>query len=275
MTIFAKKQSTMQEEALQSGLRAVIGKAAAFIVKERESFTPDQVEAKEGVANLVTYVDREAEKILVEGLGKLLPGSGFIAEEGDEVNSSADYRWIIDPIDGTTNFIHGLPVFCISVALQYKEESILGAIYDISRDEYFSAFKGKGAFLNDRRIQVTNCERMADALIATGFASNRFGSVHDFLAVFLELMESTHGVRRIGSAAIDLAWLACGRVDAFYEGGLSPWDVAAGALLVEEAGGKVSDFAGTDNFVFGKQIVSTNGRLHAALLDVLHRYLPA
>lgn len=239
----------------------------AFIREQRLSFDQKHIVQK-GLNDLVSYVDLESEKMLVEKLGKLLPGSGFITEE-NTVSHRAEYNWIIDPLDGTTNFVHALPCFAVSIALEYRSKLLLGVVYEINRDECFSALAGEGAQLNGKSISVSACSDLADSLIATGFPIFNFSRQDDYLAVLRELMRRTRGIRRIGSAATDLCYLACGRVDAFFEYNLNPWDVAAGALIVMEAGGRISDFNGTDNWLFGKEISASTPRLYESFQQLV------
>lgn len=225
----------------------------------------------------MTWVDKSSEKKLVAGLKKLLPGAGFITEEETIKNHRAKYTWIIDPLDGTTNFIHGVPCFCISIGLYETTEDgkgrmILGVIHDPSNQETFHAVKDKGAFLNGKRIRVTQRKNLKDSLLVTGFPTYDYSRMGEYLELFRYLMKHTRGLRRLGSAAIDLAWVACGRFDAFYEYSLNAWDVAAGALIVEEAGGEVSDFSGKDMWIFGKEIIASNGKLHRPLVKSVDRF---
>jgi len=207
---------------------------------------------------LVTDVDIRFEKKLVAICSDLLPDSTFLTEEKTiEEKLDVKYRWIIDPIDGTTNFIHQIPAFAISIALQENGQTILGVVYELSRDEMFYAVKGEGAFLNGEPIQVAKHQELKDTLLATGFPYYDFDQMAAYLNVLRTFMHKTRGLRRIGSAAVDLAYTACGRFDGFFEYGLSPWDVAAGAFIVEEAGGIVSDFSGGSDYIFGKEIIAS------------------
>ncbi|MFA0961600.1 inositol monophosphatase family protein [Roseivirga sp. BDSF3-8] len=251
---------------------AVAKEAGSFIRKESESFDRDAVEHK-GFNDLVSYVDKTAEKIIVEGLKGVLPGAGFIAEEGTGEQNPEGPNWIIDPLDGTTNFVHGIPAFAVSIALYDAGELTLGVVYEVIGDECFSALKGSGAWLNDKPIRVSQAARLESGLIATGFPYAKFDHMPQYLDVLTEFMRSTHGVRRIGSAAIDLAYTACGRFEGFFEYGLKPWDVAAGILLVKEAGGELSDFTGGDQYLFGGQIVAANA-LHNDILSVIRKQWP-
>jgi len=228
-----------------------------FIRTEAQNFDESKIQYN-GKNDLVSYVDQEAEKRLVKGLAELLPGSGFIAEEGTSTHKSDTYNWIIDPLDGTTNFTHGLPVFSVSVALIKRKELSLGVVYDVMRDECFHASKGNGSFLNHMPISVSKTKTLDKALLATGFPYYDFEQMQQYLTILNEFMQNTHGLRRMGSAAIDLVYTACGRFEGFFEYNLNAWDVAAGALIVQEAGGMVTDFKGGDDFLFGRQIVAGN-----------------
>ncbi|MBW3467662.1 inositol monophosphatase family protein [Arthrospiribacter ruber] len=244
--------------------------AGSFIRQESKTFDRNKVEAK-GLNDLVSYVDKEAEKIIVEKLKNILPEADFIAEEGTEGQSGKDFTWIIDPLDGTTNFIHGIPVFAVSIGLKYKEDIVLGVVYEINLDECFYASKGNGAFLNGQPIVVSKSETLSESLIVTGFPYSAFGKIDDYLAVLRSLMETCHGLRRMGSAATDLCYVACGRSEGFFEYDLKPYDVAAGVIILAEAGGKVSDFSGGDNYIFGKEILASNSHVHEEMLKEIQK----
>ncbi|MBN7814264.1 inositol monophosphatase family protein [Algoriphagus pacificus] len=232
----------------------------AFIRKERQHFDVEKVEHK-GFNDLVSYVDKEAEKKIVAALSKILPGAGFITEEGTNTTRADRYNWVIDPLDGTTNFIHGVPVFAVSIALIDGEEVILGVVYEVNRHECFYAMKGGGAFCNDTKIKVSPAPDLSASLIATGFPYYNFELIDKYLAALKSMMQKTHGLRRFGSAATDLCYVASGRIEGFFEYNLNSYDVAAGALIVQEAGGAVTDFSGGNNFVFGREIIASNGRI--------------
>lgn len=219
--------------------------------------------------NLVTYVDKESERRFVEALSKLLPEAGFVAEEGTGTKNETGYNWVIDPLDGTTNFVHGVPVWCTSIGLCYDTEPVLGIIYDPNTNECYSAYQGGGAFLNDKAVHVSNIDKLGQSLLATGFPYDDFGREEAYIKLFRQLMRDTRGMRRLGSAALDMAWVACGRFEAFYEYGLNPWDVAAGSIIVREAGGIVTEFNGNNNPVFGDDLICSNGKIHSALKDVV------
>ncbi len=232
--------------------------AGNWIRAERETFSSDKVEVK-GLNDLVSYVDKGAEQRIVNELSNHFP-VGFIVEENTRCEKQ-DYNWIVDPLDGTTNFIHGIPCYAVSIALEFKGEIILGVVYEITRDECFYATKGGGSFLDSISIRVSETKQLKDSLIATGFPIYNFARMEPYLKSLENLMRNTHGIRRIGSAATDLCYLACGRVDAYFEYNLNPWDVAAGALIVKEAGGAITDFKGGPNWLFGRELVGTNTKI--------------
>jgi myo-inositol-1(or 4)-monophosphatase len=244
--------------------------AGAFIRAERNKIVAHQVEVK-SLNSLVTYVDKTSEKMLVEALQELLPDAGFITEEETINKKSENLSWIIDPLDGTTNFIHGVPCFSVSIALMEEGKVVIGVIYEVNLDECFYAWKNGGAFLNGEKINVTTTKKLSDTLLATGFPYYDYERMQSYLKLLAELMEKTRGIRRLGSAATDLAYVACGRFDAFYEYSLHPWDVAAGVLIVQEAGGAVTDFEGGDNYIFGKEIIASNGYIHQELSTIISK----
>ena len=246
--------------------------AGEYIARERTRFDISKVEYK-GIHDLVSYVDKQAEQLIVSELKQVLPEAGFIAEEGTESATSSDYQWIIDPLDGTTNFIQGIPVFSVSIGLAHKGVMQLGVVYEIGQQECFYAWKGGGAHLNEKPIRISGHADMHQCLLATGFPYTDFSKLDSYLEFLKWAMRCSRGVRRIGSAAVDLAYVACGRFDAFWEYDLKPWDVAAGALLVQESGGIVTDFKGGDGFLFGRTIVASNPHIRAELLSKLNQYM--
>jgi len=234
-----------------------VAKAAGnFIEREYHQFDQAAIEYK-GINNMVSYVDKTAEKMIVEGLHKILPEAGFIAEEGTGEEKKGGLNWIIDPLDGTTNFIHGIPCFCVSIALVENITLQVGVIYDPILKECFHAAKGEKAYCNEKEISVANAE-LSKALVATGFPYYDFEKMPQYMEIIRKLMQQSHGLRRMGSAAIDLAYVACGRFDAFFEYNLNSWDVAAGILLVECAGGRVSDFKNGDQALFGRELIAAS-----------------
>ncbi len=242
---------------------------AAFIRTESLKFTEASVESK-SLNNLVSYVDKVAEQRFVDGLRDLLPEAGFIAEEGTGEKVEG-FNWVIDPLDGTTNFVHGVPCYCTSVALVQNDDVLLGVVLEVNRDECFSAWKGGGASMNGKSITVSTRAHLQESLLATGFPYDDFGFESEYMDLLRELMHRTRGIRRLGSAAADLAYVACGRFEAFYEYGLNSWDVAAGVILVREAGGMVSGFHPAKDPVFDEEIVASNTAIHQELLEVIEK----
>ncbi|TPE45524.1 inositol monophosphatase family protein [Pontibacter mangrovi] len=261
----------MNLKQLANNLTILCRNVGAFIQKESESFDSSKVE-KKGFNDLVSYVDKEAEQKLVEGLRKLLPEAGFIAEEGTDSTKGERFNWVVDPLDGTTNFTHGLPAYCVSVGLLDGDEVVLGTVYDPNRDECFWAYKGGGAYCNDTPIHVSGAPALKDSLIATGFPYYDFGLTQQYLQVLGAFMSRSHGVRRMGSAAIDLAYVACGRFEGFFEYNLKPWDVAGGAILVQEAGGRLSKFTEEGDYVFGGEIVASNSQVHPEMQQTIGEF---
>jgi len=208
----------------------------------------------------------------VDGLKGILPGSGFLVEEHTVEDAHEEYTWIIDPLDGTTNFIHRLPAFSISVALMQHDRIVMGTVLDVKADECFYAWKGSSASMNGNEIRVSGRNKLEESLLATGFPYNDFSRQEEFVNMLSYLMRHTRGIRRFGSAAIDLAWVACGRFDGFWEYSLKPWDVAAGSFIVQQAGGIVSDFKGGHDFIHGREIVCGNPAVYPELLGVIRRY---
>ncbi len=239
-----------------------------YIADQALTFSSEKIEHK-GLNDLVSYVDKTAEMQLVKGLQVILPEAAFITEENTIAKQDNDLQWIVDPLDGTTNFMHGLPCYSISIALMHKNELVVGVVHEVNRNECFYAWKDGGAFLNGNPISVSAKLNLHDSLIATGFPYTVFEEIDDYLTLLKELMKCTHGLRRLGSAAVDLAYVAAGRFDAYFEYNLNAWDVAAGCLLVKEAGGLVTDFKGGEDYVFGRRVVASNKSTHIALLSVI------
>lgn len=238
------------------------------IARERER-TDVLLTEQKGRNDFVTYFDKLSEKILVDGLSAILPEAGFIAEENTSTRIGELYNWIIDPIDGTTNFIHGLNPYCISIALQRGDEIIIGVIYEFGLKECFYAWTGSPAYLNEKVIHVSENTLVKDSLIATGFTLTDYQNKEHFFNTLLYFSQNSHGLRRCGSAAANLAYVACGRLDAFYKLKLKSWDVAAGALIVKQAGGYVSDFGAGNNYIFGGEIVASNGLIQIEMLQLI------
>lgn len=243
-----------------------------FIRTELQNFDRSFIEYK-GKNDLVSYVDKKAEKSLIKALQEVLPEAGFVSEEDPQNHQLSDkeYHWVIDPLDGTTNFLHGLPVFAISIALMQGQEIVVGVVLEINRSECFYAWKEGGAYLNQAKIHVSRADALEESLLATGFPYYNFEKTDHYLRILNEFMQRTHGLRRFGSAAVDLAYVACGRFEGFFEYNLKPWDVAAGALLVQEAGGMVSTFSGGNDYIFGREIVAT-GLIHEEMLEVIQKH---
>jgi len=233
--------------------------------------------SRKGHANdFVTEVDQAAEAEIIDILRTAYPDHAILAEESGKGGANgADYTWIIDPLDGTTNFIHGFPQYAVSIALRHKDQIEQAVVYDPSRNELFTATRGSGAFMNDRRIRVSKRIAMQDALLATGFPVREFAHVDRFLHMFRDVLQKTSGVRRAGAAALDLAWVAAGRVDGFWELGLAPWDMAAGSLLVQEAGGLVGDLQGEGGFLDSGNVAAGNPKIFVQLLQTLAPHLKA
>ena len=250
-------KTTIQLEILTQQTCNLVQEVAHFLKTEKGKVQYQDIETK-SKNSLVSYVDKMAEKQLVEGLKKLLPESVFLTEEETIETQIGDYQWIIDPLDGTTNFLHSLPCFSISVALRYREELVIGVVHEVNQNETFYAYKEGGAYLNGVGIGVSSTTTLSETLIATGFPYYDYTLMSSYFGMLEYLMRETRGIRRFGSAAVDLAYVACGRFDAFFEYSLNAWDVAAGILIVQEAGGRVVDFRGGHDYLFGREIVATN-----------------
>lgn len=222
-----------------------------------------------GAVNLVTEMDLLSERVIVAEISKLYPKHSILAEEKTNRKEDSPYRWVIDPLDGTTNYAHGYPIFCVSIALEKDGEIILGVVFDPSRNELFEGEKGKGAHLNGRRIHVSPTANLSQSLLATGFPYDlRENPVNNF-DHFQNFAMRSHAVRRAGSAALDLCYVSAGRFDGFWEMNLGSWDLAAGSLIVREAGGKVTDFHGHPIHLDGKQVLANNGRIHGEMIKTL------
>jgi myo-inositol-1(or 4)-monophosphatase len=246
--------------------------AARYIESQYGRVKPHDIDEKTR-NNLVSYVDKNAEQQIVAALRPLLPDAGFITEEDTATeNGTSPLRWVIDPLDGTTNFLYHIPVFSVSIALLYDQQPIVGVVYDVCRRECFAAWYGGGAYLNGVPFSMGNCRQLSDAIIATGFPYYDFSRLEPYINALRHLVLHTRGVRRLGSAAIDLCYVACGRYDAFFEHALHAWDVAAGILITQEAGGIVSDFEGGTDYLFGKQIVAANHHLMPDFMHIMRQY---
>lgn len=261
----------MDLNKLIDGVIALSRKTGKYMLGEQEKLQQSKISEK-GLHDYVTHVDMQAEKMLVERLSTLLPGAGFLVEENTVGYTHKDYTWIVDPLDGTTNYIHALPVFSISIGLMHGREMVLGSVLDVRSGECFHAIKSGKAFCNAREIHVSSRPVLSSSLLATGFPYNDFGRQEAYLALLGYLMQHCRGIRRFGSAAIDLAWVACGRYDGFWEYNLKPWDVAAGSFILQQAGGLCTDFGGGSNYIHGKEIVAGNQNIHPELLGLVKQY---
>jgi myo-inositol-1(or 4)-monophosphatase len=239
-----------------------------FIVNERKCFDTNRVEHK-GLTDLVSYVDREAEVLIVNALEKFIPDAGFIGEEGTSSKRGLQYNWVVDPLDGTTNFVHGTPIYAVSIGLLNGDDVVLGVVYELGRDECFYAWKGGGAFLNGERISVSTRTTIGESIIGTGFPYVHSERVDRQMEIIRWCTIHSRSVRILGTAATDLCYVACGRHDVYFEFGLQPWDVAAGIIIIQEAGGLVSDFTGGTDYVFGGDILATNGNVDKVMLAQL------
>ncbi|HUU40715.1 MAG TPA: inositol monophosphatase family protein [Desulfatiglandales bacterium] len=241
----------------------------------REKLRSAHTIAFKGEINLVTEADKISEEIITTQIHKLFPNHDILAEEFTHTRTGSDFKWIIDPLDGTTNYAHGYPVFCVSLALQKLGEIILGVIYNPMLDEIFVAEKGEGAFLNGRKIHVSNTIKATEGLMATGFPYDIREDAKNNLSYFNKMILKVRGIRRAGSAALDLAYVAAGIFDGFWELKLSPWDTAAGWLMVEEAGGIVTDIKGIDYYLESQSILASNGKIHDKMIAILDGPDPA
>ncbi len=244
----------------------------SFILKESKGFDISRKESK-GFNDFVSYVDKGSERMLVDKLSQLVPEAGFITEEGTSVKKGVEYCWVIDPLDGTTNFLHGLHPFAVSIGLLQFDEAIAGVIHEVSGNETFTAWKNGGAWLNGNSIHVSKAPRLADSLVATGFPYSDFDSFDRYMDLLKYLVKNTHGIRRLGSAAIDLAYVACGRFECFYEYGLHPWDIAAGIILVREAGGVVTDFSGNGKNLSGEEIIASSTPVFSEVQEIVSKFM--
>ncbi len=245
---------------------AIINRAALDVEAVRIS--------QKEVNDFVTEVDQASEQAIIDTLLTAYPGHGILAEESGSQHGAKDseFVWIIDPLDGTTNFIHGFPVYCVSIALSVRGKVEQAVVYDPTRNDLFSATKGRGAYMNDRRLRVSKRARLADCLLSTGFPFRKGDNFKNYLAMMADVMPRTAGLRRPGAAALDLAYVAAGFTDGFFETGLAPWDVAAGSLLVQEAGGLVGNFTGEADFLDHKECLAANPRVYAQMVPLLGKY---
>lgn len=259
--------SAQSEEFKKTAIEAAHLAGAILLDYARGGF---RIEHKRTI-DLVTDADRRSEQVIVETIAKAYPEHQILAEErGLETGAPSPYRWIVDPLDGTTNFAHGLPLYCVSIGLEYEGQVILGVVWDPNRHELFIAEVGKGATLNGLPLKVSRIDKLNEALLVTGFAYDIRETAQNNLDHFARFSLCAQGVRRLGAAALDLCYVACGRLDGFWEIKLHPWDMAAGSLIVREAGGRVTDFSGETFSIYGNELVASNGLIHDQMLAVLH-----
>lgn len=272
----------MDYQALCMDVVELARQVGMFIKIEELKVKKADIEVK-SLNSLVSYVDKEAERRIVEALSEILPKAGFIAEEGTSNKIGEEYNWIIDPLDGTTNFLSGIPVYAVSIALERRQKKggnqellsesdiVLGVVYEVNHDECFYSWEGGEAYLNNEVIRVSNEPELQNSLLATGFPYYDYERMNSYFEVLKHFAQNTRGVRRMGSAAVDLAYVACGRFEAFFEYSLNPWDVAAGAFLVEQAGGKVSDFKGGGNWLHGKEMLAASEKTFSQVKEIVSK----
>lgn len=246
--------------------------AGTFIKNEVAGFDMGKAEVK-GLNNFVSYVDKASEELIVRQLKSLLPEAGFITEEGTVKIEENKLMWVIDPLDGTTNFMHGCPPYAVSIGLREKGEDIAGAVYEIAAGEMFYAWKYGGAWLNGKQIRVSTVSKLSDSLVATGFPYSDFSRLDKYIELFRWFLKNSHGVRRLGSAATDIAYIACGRFEAFYEYGLHPWDISAASIILREAGGRITDFSGNSSNLDGSEIVAASEPVFLEILDIVSNFM--
>lgn len=263
---------TQSLEAITLSVIDVAKQTGAFLLQELGKVSRGQIEEK-SLNSLVSYVDRKAEEMIVDGLKKILPEAGFITEEETIAQSNNGLRWIIDPLDGTTNFLFGLPCFAVSIALERDGELLSGVVFEPNRDECFYAWKNGGAWCNEKVISCRKNNLLEQSLLATGFPYRDFSRMDQYLKLFSDLGRRCRGIRRWGAAAVDLAYVACGRYDGFYEYGLSSWDIAAGVLIINEAGGHVTDFKGGDQFLNNGEVVAGGTDFQVVLLKKIQFFM--
>jgi myo-inositol-1(or 4)-monophosphatase len=247
---------------------ALAKETGAFFLDEIHKVKTSDIEVK-GLHDFVSYVDKTAEARIVERLSEILPEAGFITEEQTATHCGEHFNWIVDPLDGTTNFLHHIPLYSVSIALMEDGKIVAGVVYEPNLDECFYSWKGGKVYLNEKEIQVSEQTEMRNTLLATGFPYKDFGLMDGYIELFTWFARNTSGLRRLGSAAVDLAYTACGRFEGFYEYGLQPWDVAAGVFIVQQAGGTVTDFEGEGDYIFGGELLASNTLMHKPLLDAV------
>lgn len=263
-------------QALHPMLNVAIKAArTAGNIINRASLDLDKVKISTKSANdFVTEVDQKAEEAIIETLLAAYPGHGILAEESGRMHGAknSEYVWIIDPLDGTTNFIHGFQVYAVSIALAYRDQVQQAVVYDPTRNDLFYASKGRGAFLNDKRLRVSKRTRLSDSLVGTGFPFRKGDNFQRYLKMFADVMQACAGVRRPGAAALDLCYVAAGHYDAFFETGLNPWDIAAGSLMITEAGGLIGNFTGEADFMYQREVVAGNPKIYGQMVSLLSPY---
>ncbi len=262
----------MNYKDLCFSVQEIAREAGSFIRTEGNKVTTEDIEFKD-TTSLVTYVDKTAEANIVAALRKLVPEAGYVTEEGTAGSNNEKFTWVIDPLDGTTNFLHGLAPHSVSIGLLENGIPVLGVVYEVKQDEMFYAWKDSPAFLNGKEIKVSPTKDLQNALIGTGFPYYDFDRVDNYIAAMKELMQKSRGLRRFGSAAVDLSYVAAGRFSAFYEHALHAWDVAAGAFIVQQAGGKVTDFKGGKNWLFGGEIVAAAENIFDDFYGIVNKHL--
>jgi len=262
----------MHPEQITNQVKELVQETGKYILQEWSKLTSENVQSK-GLHDFVTHVDTASEKQLVKGLKKILPQAGFIVEEETIHKKGEEYNWIVDPLDGTTNYIHGITPFAISIALSKNDQIISGVVYELGFNELFEAWEGAPARMNGKEIRVSQVSSIKESIVATGFPYNDFSRLKAYLGSLEHFMRNTHGIRRFGSAATDLCYIACGRFEAFYEYSLKPYDVAAGSFIVRQAGGRVSDFSGGDRYIFNQEMVAASDQVFDAFLATIKDYL--
>ena len=259
----------MNLSSIETQVVSLCEEVGNFIRVESERFDRSSVELKGNFTNLVSYVDKESERRLVQRLTEIIPHSGCLGEEGANIIGSSGYQWIIDPLDGTTNFVHGFPMFSISIGLLHENTLKLGVVYDVMHRECFHASEGGKAYCNRAVIGVSGEASFQQSLFATGFPYASSPNAEKHLDIIRHFLKSSHGIRRLGSAALDLAYVACGRLEGFFEHGLNAWDVAGGAFVLQQAGGIVTDFSGKNNFLFSQELCAASNLVHAEMLEAI------
>lgn len=254
-----------ESEDLCKACLPIVRRASEFIKSEIGNVSANEIEAKEK-NSLVSYVDKTAEEIIIKGIGQLLPDAEYLTEEATVAQNEGDLRWIIDPLDGTTNFLHSVPHFSVSLALEFKGKLVFGIVEEVNSQETFYAWKGGGAYCNGNSIRVTSNNAISESIAGTGFPYV-VGDSAPMMALLDHWIKHGRGVRRMGSAALDLAYVACGRYDFYYETSINSWDIAGGAIIVEEAGGKVTDLWGRGQYIHAGHIIASNGHLHQEIID--------